>query len=210
MKNHFEKGLDIGCGTGKSTTAIKKYCKTVVGVDPSKSMLQKTKPMDGISYQYFDGKHLNFSPKTFDIVTLAGSWWYAKSQILLNEILKVSKTTTVIILYDFKIALEPIYHSLRLNVPAANDDYQHFADFSTFDNSGLQLVSKKTEEITFVVTAEELAHLLFSEKEVSNSLLEKFGNSNTFENLVKALINDQSKKKIELTSKIYHTHYLVI
>ncbi len=209
LSHHFENGLDIGCGTGKSTQALKKYCKTVIGLDPSKSMLRKTTPMIGISYEYFDGKHLNFPTKTFDVVTLAGSWWYAKSQVLLDEILKVSKTTSSILLYDFNVVLEPIYHSLRLTTTASNDDYQHFADFSSFHNSNLQLVSKKSGEITFMVTVNELAHLICSEKQVLNSLLEKFEDSNTFEKLVNSLNDSHGTKKIELTSKMYYTNYVV-
>ena len=41
LKNQrFESALDIGCGTGNSTIALAKYCASVTGYDPNKSMIQ--------------------------------------------------------------------------------------------------------------------------------------------------------------------------
>ena len=36
---YFEKGLDIGCGTGHSSIALANFCNEIVGLDPSSDML---------------------------------------------------------------------------------------------------------------------------------------------------------------------------
>ena len=109
----FQKGLDIGCGTGRSTTALLPYCKKIVGIDPSKEMLSNATPHPSISYNCFDGANLPFRENQFDLITFAGSLFYAKSQRLLNEVIRVSKLGTRVLVYDFEIKTEPHFGEIR-------------------------------------------------------------------------------------------------
>ena len=117
----FKKGLDIGCGTGKSTTVLKNICETIVGVDPNIAMLNNTILTEGIHYEHFNGKHLNFPSRKFDLVTLAGSWWYGKSQTLLNEIHNVSVSGAHVVLHDFEVLFAPIYKALQIKLPSTTN-----------------------------------------------------------------------------------------
>ena len=38
----FAVGLDIGCGTGRSSVALTPFCERVFAIDPSDSMLAET------------------------------------------------------------------------------------------------------------------------------------------------------------------------
>lgn len=209
-KRRFKNGLDIGCGTGLSSVALKHFCKTTVGIDPSTSMLSKTIPTTGISYEHFDGEHLNFNPGIFDIITLAGSWWYGKSQILLDEIQKVGTSEAQAIIYDFEVLFAPIYNALDLNIPSSSNDYEHFVDFLNFDSSDFGLITKESQEISLKITAKELGHLLCSEKKVLNLLKVKYKTSNIFEELIHELNKIYLKDEIKILAKSYYTDYSII
>ena len=207
LDRKFKHGLDIGCGTGKSTVALKRFCKRTLGIDPSTPMLEKTKSEEGIAYDHFDGKHLYFKENSFDIITLAGSWWYGKSQVLLDEICKVGAIDASVVLYDFEIIFTPIYDRLQLKLKPEINNYNHFIDFSDFNAKGFKLHSKVFEEIRFRVTAKELAHLICSEKEVFKLLQLDYDALNPFEKLIDMLIDIYANNSIELSAKTYCTSY---
>jgi SAM-dependent methyltransferase len=205
----FKHGLDIGCGTGKSTIALKSSCETVVGIDPNGDMLNKVTPAANIHYEHFDGRLLNLEPNTFDLITLAGSWWNAKSKTLLNEIHRVSMAGAKIVLYDFEVQFHPIYETLLLTLPSANGDYDHFADFSNFEDDGFVLIRKKSEELKLSLTSGELTHLLCSEKKILIQLKEKYGFQNTFQKVKDLLQYRYDTQKIDVFTKTYYTKYSV-
>ncbi len=210
LKKEFENGLDIGCGTGKSTIALKQFCKKTVGMDPSTAMLEKTAPQEGISYEYFDGLSLNKRKNSFDIITLAGSWWYGKSQQLLQEIFNVGTSDAFVLLYDFEILFNSIYHKLRLEQPAQINDYDHFVDFTGLNTEGFRLVSKVSDKIRLNVTAEELAHLICSENGIFRELQQKYGTSRPFKKLVHELQENASENGIRLLVNTFSTSYKII
>ncbi|WP_396635528.1 methyltransferase domain-containing protein [Maribacter sp. R77961] len=206
----FDYGLDIGCGTGKSTVALKQFCKETVGVDPSKAMLAKTAPEQGITYEYFNGLQLHHKKDSYDVITLAGSWWYGKSQTLLNDIVKVGRRGAPVFLYDFEILLAPIYQKLQLKLHSHITDYDHFIDFNGFNMEGLQFISKVSDEVLLKVTAQELAHLICSEQAVLKLLQLKFDDSHPFKKLVNELENSYKGKNIELLARTFSTSYKIV
>lgn len=94
----FCNGLDIGCGTGQSSIALSNFCDQVIGVDPSREMLSKSLTHGNVTYKYSNCLHFNFPYRYFDIITLVGSLYYAKTQQLLNEIVRESKRSAKIII----------------------------------------------------------------------------------------------------------------
>ena len=57
---YFEKGLDIGCGTGHSSIALANFCNEIVGLDPSSDMLNKTIFDKKVNYLHWDEKNYLF------------------------------------------------------------------------------------------------------------------------------------------------------
>lgn len=47
----FQTGLDVGCGTGHSTLALRRHCAHVIGLDPSQAMLDAAQAHAGITYR---------------------------------------------------------------------------------------------------------------------------------------------------------------
>lgn len=78
LKSHG-LALDLACGTGRLTIALAKSGLSCVGIDASKSMLERARNKSeglAISYRQEDMRdfHLN---QTFDLITLAGNAFQA-------------------------------------------------------------------------------------------------------------------------------------
>ena len=50
--NQFEKGLDVGCGAGLSSKALKMMCESVTGTDSSAEMIAVAKELCGSESEY--------------------------------------------------------------------------------------------------------------------------------------------------------------
>ena len=170
---YFEKGLDIGCGTGHSSIALANFCNEIVGLEPSSDMLTKTIFDKKVNYLHWEAKKLPFPNFYFEIVTLAGSWYYAQSQYLLDEITRVTRSGGKVLLYDFNIVLNEVLSVL--NIPNAESIYNHQVNFSKFQSNHLQEVEMKKSSMTFSITSQELAHLILSVKPYYLLLEQKWG-----------------------------------
>ena len=76
-EDSYEFGLDIGCGTGHSAVALTHYCRHVVGIEPSKPMLERAAQATGVEYIRGSAESIPALDQTADLVTLAGSLSYA-------------------------------------------------------------------------------------------------------------------------------------
>jgi len=176
---YFEKGLDIGCGTGHSSIALANFCNEIVGLEPSSDMLSKTIFDKKVNYLHWDAKKkLPFPNFYFEIVTLAGSWYYGQSQYLLDEITRVTRSGGKVLLYDFNIVLNEVLSVL--NIPNAESIYNHKVNFSKFQSNHLQEVEMKKSSMTFSITSQELAHLILSVKPYYLFLEQKWGKQAVF------------------------------
>tara|TARA_R110002051_G_scaffold30172_1_gene69862 strand:+ start:32499 stop:33227 length:729 start_codon:yes stop_codon:yes gene_type:complete len=162
----FELGLDIGCGTGQSSIALASYCKKVVGIDPSIKMLEKSIHHPKVNYQLISTNTLNFDSDTFHIITFAGSLYYAKSQSMLDEIVRVAKKNSRIIIYDFEIFLEEIFQKLGLQSDIIQTtDYDHQTNFSELEEQSIKLENEIQRSVTLDIQIADLAHLVLSSKD---------------------------------------------
>ena len=103
----FSNGLDIGCGAGLSTKALKLICNKVTGTDISSEMIDICKS------QYIDTELIFYTAKAeetklpqvpYDIVTAAGVVdWVDKDKFLENMKLVMAENAPLI-LYDFWIS----------------------------------------------------------------------------------------------------------
>ncbi len=202
---YFEKGLDIGCGTGHSSIALANFCNEIVGLDPSSDMLNKAVIDKKVNYLHWDEKKLPFPNFYFGIVTLAGSWYYGQSQYLLDELTRVTQSGGKVLLYDFNIVLNEVLR--LLNIPNAESSYNHQVNFSKFHSNHLNEVEMKKSSITISITSQQLAHLILSVKPYYLFLEQKWGKQAVFsktENTIQPYL--MSTRSI-LTTYIYSTLY---
>ncbi len=206
----FSLGLDIGCGVGNSSIALSKYCEQVIGVDPSTSMLKNTIIHPKVEYQVLLSESFTFKDQCFDIITFAGSLFYAKSQRLLDEILRISKNKTKIVVYDFEIKLNPILQSLtEVTLSELNSPYNHQEDFSGLNASGMLKKIQGKEDLEIDISIQNIVHLLLSSKDYYQILVEKFGASE-LEVKVKSAIKNSNEALIKnIRSTIFYSIYEV-
>jgi ubiquinone/menaquinone biosynthesis C-methylase UbiE len=211
-KNHaYETGLDLGCGTGQSSKALANYCEKVIGIEPSEQMLKKSISHDKVNYHLFNGIDLDFSNDRFDIITFAGSLYYAKSQRLLDEVTRVSKRNATIIIYDFEINLDSILMNLIARTTEPNNQkYNHQEDFSGLSQDNIKKETSSKDQILLKISNKEILHLLLAAKDQYLLLLGKFGKSQLEAKISSGLDNIIPSKEHEIKVKIYYTIYKVV
>lgn len=202
----LEIGLDIGCGTGQSSIALSQYCQKVIGIDPSSDMLGRAIPDPGIEYHPYDQKKISFQSQYFDIITLAGSLFYAKSQRLLDEIIRVNKSSSPVIVYDFEILLDDLYLQLAIDPQTTDGIYNYKEDFSGL-NGKIKLVETSKEEVTLNMEPTQLAHLLLSLGNIYKALEKKYKVKDPFPMLEEELNHLSNGNLCTLKALIYFTKY---
>lgn len=102
---NFSNGLDVGCGAGLSTKALKMICDKVTGTDISGEMIEAAKTLYTDSAYMFlkcSAEEIRIPDQTFDIVTAAGVVnWVDERKFLSN--LRGVMDKGLLIIYDFWI-----------------------------------------------------------------------------------------------------------
>lgn len=79
----FSRVLDVGCGTGLSSVALRERSDEVVGVDASKEMLRRATRAAGVRYVACEAESLPFGDRGFDLAVACGSIdWVDRSRFL--------------------------------------------------------------------------------------------------------------------------------
>ncbi len=199
--DHYESGLDVGCGTGYSSIALATYCQQVYGVDRSHSMLEKATPHEKITYMEGAGENIPLEDHSVDIVTFAGVLFYTKSDMLVAELKRVCKPNAILIPYDFDILLDDLSQQFGIPIPKAMSDYDYSSNFSGISDF-LELIVE-VQEVSLEVSAIELAHILLSNSYRYDAFSNKYQISNPFQ----LLVDDLSKAHHSLKANIFFSKY---
>ncbi|SRR6266487_483627 len=80
IQRPVEFALDVGCGSGQSTVALKEIAKFVIGMDISAEMLEFTEKKSGIQYIQGSAEELSIKSDSSDLLTtsLAYHWFNPK------------------------------------------------------------------------------------------------------------------------------------
>ncbi len=204
----FKQGLDIGCGTGHSAIALADFCDATIGIEPSKAMLEKVISHPGISYHLHSGNHLPFKSGQFDIITFAGSWHYAQSQELLDEVIRVSAPDGLIIVYDFDVSLRKLIMKMGIEPEfLGNMPYDLEADFSGLDHTGLEFKFKAHKSRLAPFEAPQIAHLLLAQRDHYELLSNLFGDDLLYEKTINKVQELEAATDIKLAVNLYYTVY---
>jgi SAM-dependent methyltransferase len=96
------RALDLGCGAGLSTAALMPWASQVIGLEPVAAMLahrQKVAPQ--ASFVIARAERVPFAPRSFDLVTAAGSLNYADLPSAFGEVARMLTPDGTFLLYDF-------------------------------------------------------------------------------------------------------------
>lgn len=103
---HFENGLDVGCGAGLSTKALRILCEHVTGTDISPEMIAVCKKVyRDSSYTFYVSKAEEsvISRLPYDIITAAGVVNWVDKDLFLDNAEKILNKNGLIVIYDFWI-----------------------------------------------------------------------------------------------------------
>lgn len=104
---HFHNGLDVGCGAGLSTKALKLICDKVTGTDISEEMVLVAKEMcPEEAYTFFVSKaeEIPKSKQLYDIVTAAGVIQWVDAGAFLKNMESIINKEAIVLIYDFWIS----------------------------------------------------------------------------------------------------------
>ena len=100
LSSPVSRSLDLGCGTGQSTIALKEISETVVGVDVSSEMLNLAKHEPGIEYLEERAENLSIlETKSFDLITSSMAYHWFDYKQFFPEVRRVLKNGGWLIIY---------------------------------------------------------------------------------------------------------------
>ena len=200
----FNLGLDIGCGAGCSTIALSKYCYFVLGIDSSQHMLDLARSHPKISYRQGTIESLiNSNTRAYDIVTLAGSLFYMKTETLRNALQTVCAPGGTIIVYDFNVAIDQLANLAELSNPSLDSNYDHDAGLSNWEE--FETTTDGFDRISFPASPEETAHLILSDSFLYDAAQHQFNCQDPFEKI--SIKIAEAGNTIDLEAKIWLKRY---
>jgi SAM-dependent methyltransferase len=93
-------GVDIGCGTGRSSVALASLCEGVIGVDTSAEMLGAAEIHERVSYVRAEGEALPLTGSAFDIATIGCASHWCDRERLFGEVRRVLRPRGWLVVYD--------------------------------------------------------------------------------------------------------------
>ena len=128
----FQNGLDVGCGAGLSTRALKALCNEVTGIDISGEMIEEAKTLytePGYAFRKGSGEAIPFPDVSVDIISGAGMINWTDRNAFLISAGRVLEKRGILFLYDFWISDRMVendvyslwwHDSYRKNFPVAS------------------------------------------------------------------------------------------
>ncbi len=96
----ISSALDVGCGTGLSTIALREIAQNVIGVDASAEMIALAPRENGIEYFVSPAENLPFDENEFDIITLSQVIHWLDRDKFLSEANRVLRPNGWLVAYD--------------------------------------------------------------------------------------------------------------
>ena len=100
LNEPLPRAIDVGCGTGLSTVALKEIAHEVIGVDASIEMLALAERDSHIEYLVANGERLPFRGDAFDLMTLSQAFHWMDREKFLEEAGRVLRASGWLIVYD--------------------------------------------------------------------------------------------------------------
>jgi ubiquinone/menaquinone biosynthesis C-methylase UbiE len=103
----YKNGLDVGCGAGLSTKALRLICDKVTGTDIAEAMVEACKDIYGqdSAYSFYAAKaeETAVPAEKYEIVTAAGCINWVDEKRFMENMKEVVADNGMIVIYDFGI-----------------------------------------------------------------------------------------------------------
>lgn len=164
-------GLDIGCGTGHSTLALRAYGDRVIGIDPSQAMLRRTPGGDGLYFLCASAERIPLADHGVDVVTLAGSLNYIDREALGGELRRCCRRQAQILVYDFTIDLSAPADVLGIAGGAC--DHAYDPRRRLLASSAIEIVDEFCSTSALRSDAGQTCHLLLADDDYRRRLSQR-------------------------------------
>ena len=118
IEKSVDFALDVGCGTGLSSVALKEIAESIVGIDISAEMVNQANKADSIEYVLASAENLPFGSNKFDLMTISQAIHWVDKKKFFPEADRVLKPNSLIIAYD------NYFQGQMLDDPGFNDWYR--------------------------------------------------------------------------------------
>jgi ubiquinone/menaquinone biosynthesis C-methylase UbiE len=96
----LSRAIDVGCGTGLSTIALKEIATEIVGLDASFEMVALAPRDARIAYLIASGDQLPFTEGVFDLMTLSQSFHWLDREKFFKEACRTLRAGGRMVVYD--------------------------------------------------------------------------------------------------------------
>ena len=93
-------GLDVGCGTGLSTRALRLLAHRVLGTDVSAAMLAQAEPMEGVEYALAPAEEQPIPSESVDVLTISSAFHWVDRERFLDESRRVLHPGGLLVVYE--------------------------------------------------------------------------------------------------------------
>jgi SAM-dependent methyltransferase len=181
VESRVPRALDIGCGTGQSTIALRDMAHEIIGVDNSHEMLRLAKHYAGIRYVQAAAEGLPFHNGSFDLITVGLAFhWFDRARFL-SEMHRLLRPAGWLIIYNngfsgrmkgnpaFEVWHRDTYLR-RYPTPPRND--QQLSDLDA-ETHGYHFVNRTTYSNDVEFTREGLVGYLLTQSNVIAALAQR-------------------------------------
>lgn len=168
------RALDIACGTGLSTLALKDLAIQIVGVDAATEMIEFARENDHIDFVISIAEQLSFCDCSFDLITISQAFHWLDRKRFLVEARRLLRPNAWLVVYDnyfsnqtrendsFRTWLEDAYLA---KFPSPKRPWTAFTG-EEIANEGFRLVGHEQHQHTMTFSPESLIDYLVSQSNV--------------------------------------------
>lgn len=181
VTSNFRNGLDVGCGAGLSTKALRLICDRVTGTDISEQMIQvcKEEYKDNKAYTFYRAKaeETKEPAEKYDIVTAAGMVNWVDRDLFLENMGHVLQDQGILLIYDFWItdkiqgndAYTNWYHEeylKRFPKPSRNENIWKQSELPDY----FQIKNQVTYELSYDFSMEQFIDFMMIQSNVNTKI----------------------------------------
>jgi len=150
-RENFKHALDVGCGTGQSTTALLEIAERAVGIDISAEMLSQVPKDSRLQFYQSPAETFPFENAAFDLITVGLAFHWFEREKFLSEARRVLQPNCWLVIYNNWFASEM----------KENPDFkrwcreEHFKRYPSPPRNYEPLTKEQAEQFGFDFVAEE-------------------------------------------------------
>lgn len=170
--------LDVGCGTGQSTVALKAIAEEVTGTDVSAEMLALAKAETGITYLEAPAEKIPLPDHTIDLLTVSLAFHWFNRADFLSEAYRLLRPSSWLIIYnnsfsgtmlenaDYAVWNEQTY-VVHYPTPTRNNQPFEAEDAKLY---GFRFAFRESYSNNVIFTRDELASYLMTQSNVISAV----------------------------------------